>query len=80
MTRHLPGAEKQIAGRHGDSTADLLRNLRAGLVAVRRADGAVQNHAGRLPNPSCDQQPFRLGLVPQDIRHRVVHHFDQRFA
>src|SRR5207249_10709583 len=42
VTRDLPGAEEQVSRRQGDTAADLVRNLDARLVAVRRLDGAVE--------------------------------------
>ena len=41
MARNLARAKKQIAGRERNPTADLVRNLRARLMTVRRADRAV---------------------------------------
>ena len=42
VTRDLPGAEEQVSRRQGDTAADLVRNLDARLVAVRRLDAAVE--------------------------------------
>src|SRR6185503_18915392 len=42
VTDNLTRAEKQVSGGDGDAAADLVRDLRARLVTVRRLDGAVE--------------------------------------
>jgi hypothetical protein len=41
-----------------------------------RANGTSQNRPCRFPHASGNPQPFDLCLLAQDIRHRIVHDFD----